>query len=557
PKPAPANAEFRVDGSVPAAAILLENHLLSHSVGIKLDPATSRGTIAANVTLNMPLGRTLPKNSVHYAVNAVLSSFGADKTLMGEKLEASTLKVAASSGGSYSVKGNVKINGMPATLDVDKKSAATAADLELDARLDEGDRRKLGMDFGDAVRGTVPVKLTGKLDDDAQKPTTFALDADLTRARIEGLLPGWNKASGQPAHLTAKMTKGPDGERFDDLALSGSGVAVRGNIALDKNGHLASADFPVFGLSHGDRASLKAVRSSDGVLHVTMRGDVYDGRSIIKTSLFGHSSEKSGSDTTDIDLDVKIGTVVGHNGETLRGLDLKLNRRDGYIRNFVMHAKIGRDATLLGDLRLRARDNHRVIYIESGDAGALFRFADMYSRVYGGSMWVAMDPPTPDHAPQVGILFVRDFSVRGEKGLDQVVAGAPNEARDGVPFSEMHAEFTRFPGKMAVRNGVVRGPLVGATISGQINYTRDDVHLRGTFVPFYGINNMFGQIPIVGLVLGGGSNEGLLGINYEAVGRIGSPQILVNPVSAIAPGLLRKFVPSPGDFDPNFIPPSR
>ena len=135
---------------------------------------------------------------------------------------------------------------------------------------------------------------------------------------------------------------------------------------------------------------------------------------------------KSRQKQADIDLDVKIGTVVGHNGETLRGLDLRLARRNGNIRNFVMHAKIGRDASLLGDLRLRARDNHRVIYIESGDAGALFRFADMYSRVAGGQMWVAMDPPSGDNAPQVGILFIRDFAVRGEKGLDRIVAGAPN-----------------------------------------------------------------------------------------------------------------------------------
>jgi hypothetical protein len=98
---------------------------------------------------------------------------------------------------------------------------------------------------------------------------------------------------------------------------------------------------------------------------------------------------------------------------------------------------------------------------------------------------------------------------------------------------------------------------VGATVEGNIDYTRDDVHLRGTFVPFYGLNNMFGQIPIVGLFLGGGNKEGLVGINYEAVGPPGSPRISVNPVSAIAPGLLRKFIPSPGTFDPNFAPPLR
>ena len=83
------------------------------------------------------------------------------------------------------------------------------------------------------------------------------------------------------------------------------------------------------------------------------------------------------------------------------------------------------------------------------------------------------------------------------------------------------------------------------------------MHLRGTFVPFYGINNMFGQIPIVGLVLGGGSNEGLFGITYEAVGPTERAAHPGQSGERDRAGLLRKFIPSPGEFDPNFQPPSR
>ena len=57
-----------------------------------------------------------------------------------------------------------------------------------------------------------------------------------------------------------------------------------------------------------------------------------------------------------------------------------------------------------------------VVYLETNDAGALFRFTDTYPRMIGGQMWVAMDPPTLDHAPQDGVLNVRDFSIRGESG---------------------------------------------------------------------------------------------------------------------------------------------
>ena len=103
-----------------------------------------------------------------------------------------------------------------------------------------------------------------------------------------------------------------------------------------------------------------------------------------------HKCDSTWIESVPVHEDIKLGTVVGHNGETLRGLDLKLMRRGGRIRNFAMNAKIGRDTPLNGDLRLRARDNHQVIYFETDDAGALFRFTDMYPRLFGGEMWVAM-----------------------------------------------------------------------------------------------------------------------------------------------------------------------
>ena len=95
----------------------------------------------------------------------------------------------------------------------------------------------------------------------------------------------------------------------------------------------------------------------------------------------------------------------------------------------------------------------------------------------------------------------------------------------------------------------MRGPTVGATVEGQIDYAENEMRMRGTFVPLYGINNAFGQFPIVGLFLGG-SNEGLVGITYEVVGPPGAPVLRVNPISAVAPGLLRKFFEFPGATGP-------
>jgi hypothetical protein len=476
--------------------------------------------------------------------------------LLGQKVEASLLKTTATNDG-FQIKGDVKINGTAATIDVRKQKDDTDAELHLQATIDEAARRRLGMDLGTAVTGAIPVKVVGHVGDNANDEG-LSIEADLTPVKIDNLLPGWVKQAGRPARATYVLMKTGKTIRFDDLSIDGSGATVRGSVEFDSNNEISSANFSVFALSEGDKATLRADRAGDGTLRVAMRGDIYDGRNFVKSSLSGASVDKNKPKQVDLDLDIKLGTVAGHDGETLRGLDLKMSRRSGHIRSFAMSSKIGRDTPLSGDLRMRSRDNHQVIFFETDDAGALFRFTDMYPRMYGGQMWVAMDPPTQEQTPQIGTLFIRRFAVRGEPALEKVVSGAPNAAgTSGVDFSEMRADFTRFPGKMSVREGVVRGPLVGATVEGNIDYVRDEVHLRGTFVPFYGLNNMFGQIPIVGLFLGGGNKEGLLGINYEAVGPPSAPRITVNPVSAIAPGLLRKFIPSPGTFDPNFLPPSR
>jgi hypothetical protein len=554
-KPSPASAQFRIDGTVPAVATLLASDALRDTAGLVLDPATSRGTVTAQVTLNLKLTRAATKDPTTYSVTADFTNFAADNILMGQKIEAAALRVAANSNG-YQIKGDVKINGTPSTLDLRKAKDDADGELKLLATIDEAARNRLGIDFGNSVTGSIPVKVTGRVGAN-DKDERVNVEADLTPVKIDNLLPGWVKPAGKPARATYTLVKNDKSMRFDDLTIDGSGVTVKGVVEVDNAGQIVSANFPVFSLSDGDKVTLKADRGGDGALRVTMRGDVYDGRNFVKSSLAGAANEKSKQKEIDLDLDIKIGTVAGYNGEALRALDLKLSRRGGRIRNFLMNSKIGRDSPLIGDLRLRSRDNHQVIYFETDDAGALFKFVDMYPHMFNGQMWVAMDPPAQEQAPQVGTLNIRNFVVRGEPALERVVAGAQGLNRGGVEFSEMHAEFTRFPGKMAVREGVVRGPLVGATIDGQIDYAKDEVHLRGTFVPFYGLNNMFGQIPIVGLILGGGANEGLLGINYEAVGPVNAPRISVNPVSAIAPGVLRKFIPSPGTFDPNFIPPTR
>ena len=543
-KPA-ARARLRIDGPVPAAAELLASDRLKDFSGSPIDPALSRGTVTAQIGVGLALDPDAAPGSTTYSITTDVTNFAIDRFVMGHKVEAQTLRISANNQG-YQVKGDVRIAGTPAAIEYRKMRDEPEAQFRLQATLDDAARNRLGADLSGMVSGPVQVRLSGKYALNSDQDTRFSVDADLTQARIDNLFPGWTKPAGRSIRASFNYVGRPKSARLEDIAVEGSGVSVKGNVELDPKGEFISANLPVFALSDGDKANLRADRAADGMLRVVLRGEVVDGRGLLKTSVGGSSRDPKVKGIADLDLDVRLGAVAGYNGEALRSLDFRFVRRAGVVRNFALNGKLGVDSTLSGDLRGRNANGggKPVVYVETNDAGSLFRLTDTYPRMMGGQMWMAMDPPTLDHAPQDGVLNVRDFTVRGEAALDRVVAGAPGSLPNGVEFSRMRVEFTRSPGRTVVRDGVVRGPIVGATISGHIDYASNDVNLSGTFVPLYGINNAFGQIPIVGLFLGG-DKEGLLGITYQVAGPPGRSVLSVNPISAVAPGLLRKFFEFP------------
>jgi hypothetical protein len=371
---------------------------------------------------------------------------------------------------------------------------------------------------------------------------------------------------GKTGKATLNVVPKAQSTRFEDIVVEGNGVSIKGSLEVDQNGELMNANFPTYSPSEGDKASLRAERGPDGVVKVVMRGEVFDGRGFLKSAISGSSSKddsKSKTRNIDFDVDLRMGAVAGFSGEALRSVDCKFSRRAGTFRTFMLSGKIGRDTPVTAEMHSRgqAGSGRDIIVLQTNDAGSFFRFTDTYSKMVGGQLALAMEPPTVEPSAKDGLINVRDFQVKGEAALDRIAAGGPVQGGGQagvVQFSALRAEFTRQNGQLTIREGVVKGPIIGATIEGSIDYPGNSVRMSGTFVPMYGLNNMFGQLPILGLFLGGGSNEGLIGVTYEVVGTPGAPVLRVNPISAMAPGVLRKIFEfntgkqnNPVEFPPN------
>ena len=121
--------------------------------------------------------------------------------------------------------------------------------------------------------------------------------------------------------------------------------------------------------------------------------------------------------------------------------------------------------------------------------------------------------------------------------LNQAVRSEIDTSR--VNFDRAASGVTYGKGYLALERGVLRGPQIGSTYQGTVYDQAGNMAMTGTFMPAYGLNRIFGEIPILGQILGNGRDRGLIGITFRLSGKTASPQLEVNPLSVVAPGIFR------------------
>ena len=103
----------------------------------------------------------------------------------------------------FQLKGDVKIGGTPANLEYRKAHGDADAEIRLNGTLDDAARANLGFDMGDKTSGSIPIRISGHVAATSDREGRFNIEADLTPAQIEGLLPGRGaKPTGKPARAT-------------------------------------------------------------------------------------------------------------------------------------------------------------------------------------------------------------------------------------------------------------------------------------------------------------------------------------------------------------------
>jgi hypothetical protein len=531
-KPAPMSVGARVTGNVDVLGDILARPGFAKVASLPLDAKTIKGSFDGTFVWRSRLGA-----GDHTALDVAckVENFSAERLVGKEKLEQASLTVAVADG-MAKITGAGKLLGVPATLDLTRKNDEPAQGL-VSFVLDEPARARAGLTLGATLTGPVSVKLSGVVG--AAKPQA-QVELDMTRAAFNYPVPGLFKPAGRPAKASFSYREDERGATLDQIQFEGGGAFARGAAQLAADGGFVSAKFAQLKFSPGDSLQLDVSKAGEA-LKVFARGESLDARPFLK-ALAARGADRP--DASDLDLDLQATVMSGANRQIVSNASLRVVKKGGNYRTMTFSGKLGGDPV---EASLGPSDGGPpLLRAATTDAGGLLAFLDLYSRMEGGRLRAAFRMANGGLS---GPVDIDKFLLRGEPAMRSFASSTASEPfaakvrldGDTVSFSHLHAEIDKRDGVLRVRDGAIAGPNIGSTLEGFADFNRDAMDFSGTFVPAYGVNNLFGQLPVVGLILGGGDKEGLIGVNFRVTGRPSAPAISVNPLSAIAPGFLRKI----------------
>ncbi|MGD9542814.1 MAG: AsmA-like C-terminal region-containing protein [Methylocystis sp.] len=536
-RPTPATVEVHVNGDVEAVADLLSLKAISEHASIPVQSGALKGTVEGRLRVDFETGATARDDATTFAIDATTTNLVIDNLIGKEKLEGGALHVVADRTGLH-VSGTGRIFGAPATLDVRRGFGDTgAAQAQVAFTFDDAARQRAGY----AIAGiSGPILATIRTPIPVEHVDT-QIELDLARTNFDNPLPGLVKPAGRPGRASFTLTHHGEGMALEQFLFDAGSAQAQGVIEFGREGAFRAARLTQVRLSPGDDLRIDAQRSGETV-KIVARGTNFDARPMMQGLVRADRGGKGGVD--DLDLDFKSPIVTGHGKQILSNVELKLERRAGKPRAVALRGFFGREQLVVNMGRGQER-----LEIATNDGGSLLSFLDIYRKMDSGALsaTVQLSQNRAD-----GALRIRDFYVRGEPTVRQLMAQSGTARPDDrgnyrfdpdlVRVGRLESEFSWSGGQLTVREGVLSGPEIGLTFDGYIDFQRERLDLVGSYVPAYALNSLLSNIPVVGAVLTGGQHEGVFALSYRLYGVLSSPSINVNPLSAIAPGLMRKIM---------------
>ncbi|MFQ5728854.1 MAG: AsmA-like C-terminal domain-containing protein, partial [Waddliaceae bacterium] len=294
---------------------------------------------------------------------------------------------------------------------------------------------------------------------------------------------------------------------------------------------------------------------------VLVRGDRLDAKPIIefikktkdKSKLGDKGKGGRGQDIKipPIKIDAKVGQLlIGDDEEKIENISGVMTHGGKVWESVVTYGEISGKPIVL---RLTPKEGddegggtRRELILNSEDAGSTLRALDLYRSMKGGKLKLKAD--ISDGLTE-GKLVIKDcvildapiltkmFTLASFTGLANLIAG------EGIRFDKLKARFNKSHDQIEIDGATAWGSNIGITVErGYVDLEGDSMEFEGLLIPAYTLNKFLNKIPLIGKLITGGKGSGILAANYTVRGPVRDPEISVNPLSVLTPGILRIFV---------------
>ena len=535
--------DIDVAGEAPAIAELASYEPINAMRHVGLAPEDLSGNVSGHVRADIPLTRGMDTSTLDWLVSLDYQDLSLAKPFEDQTVTEANGSITVGPKQAV-ISAEAKLNGIPAELDLVEplEDNGPARSRKIALVLDDKTRNASMPGLSDLLSGTIKVAID-KSGEGAQQ-----VSADLTNARLDIPWAGWSKGAGIPAKVTFDMAKSGSTTTLTDFDLDGKSFSIDGSVTL-VNGSLSTARFNKVALNRGDDVAVSVKRAGKSYA-VDVSGASLDARSLIKqfTSDVDTATKGAGSDAISVSADVA--SLTGFHDEVLSNLKLEYSAAGSRVNGLNVTAAASSGAAIA--INNTTSEGGRVLRVKSADAGAILRFLNVYEHMEGGAITLSLSGAAD--GPMKGQVDASNFFVVNEPKLASIVSTTPagdtrslNEAVKGnidtsrVQFERGFAEIDKGSGYLKLANGLLRGPRIGTTFQGTLYDPNNNMDMTGTFMPVYGLNRIFGELPLFGPLLGNGRDRGLIGVTYRLRGNANKPTLNINPLSVVAPGIFRSI----------------
>jgi hypothetical protein len=425
------------------------------------------------------------------------------------------------------------------------------------------DRATFGFDTLPYIDGPTPLAL-----DYIERPggrSELTLDAALDEATISIAQVDWAKPPGSAAtaRLVMELAQGKLISITKFSAAAGDpaagGLMAEGRIDFAADGvAFARADVTTLKTALTDMKGT-ITRLANGGLGVDISGRSFN------VGPFLHDSTPAG-DRMPLEMRADVDRLYFSSDRWLDQLRFEGTRSRERWETAALSAQTGEELRLTNQvaLTLRKFDNGgQTLEARAEDAGAFLKALDISDNVAGGRLEItAATDEKRSRRPLAGHLHMSEHRIIHAPVLARVLSVAlltgivDSLTGEGIRFSRLDAAFVYGDPAIEISDALASGPALGVTAKGRLDLEAETIDLDGTIVPANAINGLLGRIPLFGDILIG-RGGGIFAVNYSLSGPMAEPKVSVNPLSALAPGILRNlFGTLPGTSSTDSTPES-